>query len=108
MRANLSPRSDQNSAASNRTSLRHPASILTRGDIFLYNNSRLRGHGARMLTAIDSSTLEHVPNPGLQLPSADDVAFFRDHGWWVSAPILPEGLLQAAENGFLRYRAGER
>jgi hypothetical protein len=59
-------------------------------------------------TTVDKSMFECTASRGGQLPLTDDVAFFRHHGWWISPPILPERVLQAAENGFRRYRAGER
>lgn len=58
--------------------------------------------------ATNISKLEEAASSRVELPSADDVAFFRSHGWWISPPILPESVLQAAENGFRRYLGGER
>jgi ectoine hydroxylase-related dioxygenase (phytanoyl-CoA dioxygenase family) len=43
-----------------------------------------------------------------QVPSEDDVCFFRSHGWWVSQRILPDDVLDAALAGFARYHAGKR
>jgi ectoine hydroxylase-related dioxygenase (phytanoyl-CoA dioxygenase family) len=42
------------------------------------------------------------------LPSDDDVAFFRAHGWWVSPPILSADQVESARFGAERYYAGER
>lgn len=39
------------------------------------------------------------------LPSADDVAFYRAHGYWISPVIVPAGVLDAAERGMQRYYA---
>ena len=42
------------------------------------------------------------------LPSNDDVAFYREHGWWVSPPILADEEIEATLYGMERYYAGER
>lgn len=42
------------------------------------------------------------------LPSDADVAFYREHGWYVSKPILPDALIDEAIRGTERYFAGER
>lgn len=42
------------------------------------------------------------------LPNAQDVEFFRRHGWWISPKIIPDALLDAALVGIERYYAGER
>jgi len=42
------------------------------------------------------------------LPSADDVAFYREHGWWISPPCLSDDEIEAAAFGAERYYAGER
>ncbi|MBA3847259.1 MAG: phytanoyl-CoA dioxygenase, partial [Planctomycetes bacterium] len=42
------------------------------------------------------------------LPSADDIAFFREHGWWISPRILDHALIDAAARDQQRYYAGER
>jgi hypothetical protein len=41
------------------------------------------------------------------LPTDEDVAFYRAHGWWVSPPILPDELLDAAERGMRRFYVGD-
>jgi len=41
------------------------------------------------------------------LPGPDDVAFYREHGWWISPVILPAEVLDAAERGMARYYAGD-
>jgi Phytanoyl-CoA dioxygenase (PhyH) len=38
----------------------------------------------------------------------EDVAFYREHGWWVSPPFLAEDLLDTLKFGVQRYLAGER
>lgn len=42
------------------------------------------------------------------LATAQDVAFYREHGWWVSDAILPEHLLEDLDYAIERYAAGER
>ncbi len=42
------------------------------------------------------------------LPSEADIAFYAEHGWFVTGTILPEALLEDAEYGARRYYAGER
>lgn len=42
------------------------------------------------------------------LPSADDVAFFQEHGWWITPVCLEGELLDELEYGLDRYYAGER
>lgn len=42
------------------------------------------------------------------LPSPDDIAFFREHGWWISPRILDRALIDAAARDQQRYYAGER
>ena len=41
------------------------------------------------------------------LPTEDDVAFYREHGYWISRPILPPSVLDAAERGMERFYAGD-
>lgn len=41
------------------------------------------------------------------LPTPDDIAFYREHGWWISPVILPPEVLDAAEHGMRRYYAGD-
>ncbi len=41
------------------------------------------------------------------LPTDDDVAFFAEHGYWISRPILPEEVLDTAEAGMERFYRGE-
>lgn len=51
------------------------------------------------------------PSSGISptlLPTNDEVAFFRQHGWWVSSWVLPDELLATAGAGIARYYAGER
>jgi len=42
------------------------------------------------------------------LPTAEDVAFYREHGWWVSPKIIPDDVLDIAALGAERHYAGER
>ncbi|HTF12109.1 MAG TPA: phytanoyl-CoA dioxygenase family protein [Asanoa sp.] len=42
------------------------------------------------------------------LPGPDDVAAYREHGFWVSPVIVPGAVLDAAERGMRRFYAGER
>jgi len=41
------------------------------------------------------------------LPTEADVAFYRTHGYWISPPILPSDVLDAAERGMARFYAGD-
>jgi ectoine hydroxylase-related dioxygenase (phytanoyl-CoA dioxygenase family) len=43
-----------------------------------------------------------------RLPTDEDVAFYREHGWYVSPSILPDELLDDALHGAERHYAGER
>jgi hypothetical protein len=42
------------------------------------------------------------------LPSDDDVAFYREHGWYRSGKIIPDELLDEAMEGAQRHFRGER
>jgi ectoine hydroxylase-related dioxygenase (phytanoyl-CoA dioxygenase family) len=42
------------------------------------------------------------------LPTEQDIAFYEEHGWWVSSPILDEGAIADARFGADRYYEGER
>lgn len=42
------------------------------------------------------------------LPTQEDVGFFWGHGYWFSPPIVPEEVLESAEEGMKRFYAGER
>ena len=42
------------------------------------------------------------------VPTAEDVAHYREHGWWVSPKIVPDDVLDAAQLGGERHYAGER
>jgi ectoine hydroxylase-related dioxygenase (phytanoyl-CoA dioxygenase family) len=42
------------------------------------------------------------------LPTQQDVAFYREHGWWISDVIVPDDVLDAAERGMHRFHEGER
>ncbi|KIF78221.1 hypothetical protein QR77_39435 [Streptomyces sp. 150FB] len=41
------------------------------------------------------------------LPTDEDVAFYRENGYWISPPILPDDILDAAERGMRRHHAGD-
>lgn len=41
------------------------------------------------------------------LPGPDDIAFYREHGYWISPVILSAEVLDAAERGMARYYAGD-
>ncbi|WUI01386.1 phytanoyl-CoA dioxygenase family protein [Spirillospora sp. NBC_00431] len=41
------------------------------------------------------------------LPTDDDVAFYRENGYWISPPILTDEVLDAAEIGMRRHHAGD-
>lgn len=45
--------------------------------------------------------------PALTLPTDEDVAFYRENGYWISPPILPDDVLDAAERGMRRHHAGD-
>lgn len=42
------------------------------------------------------------------LPTDEDIAFYHEHGWWVSPAILSDEEIEAALYGTERYYAGER
>lgn len=42
------------------------------------------------------------------LPGPDDIAGYREHGFWISPVIVPDSVLDAAERGMERFYAGER
>jgi hypothetical protein len=42
------------------------------------------------------------------LPGPDDIAAYREHGFWISPIIVPEAVLDAAERGMKRFFAGVR
>ncbi len=42
------------------------------------------------------------------LPTADDIAHYQEHGWWVSSVVLPDEVLDIAQLGAERHYAGER
>jgi hypothetical protein len=42
------------------------------------------------------------------LPTDEEVAFYREHGWHISKKILPDELIDAAVRGADRFYAGER
>ena len=42
------------------------------------------------------------------LPTEADIAFYEEHGWYISKQILPDELLDTAILGSERYYRGER
>lgn len=48
------------------------------------------------------------PPADTALPSQEDAEFYREHGWWVSPPIIPDDVLDVAQLGADRHYAGER
>ena len=42
------------------------------------------------------------------LPGPDDIAAYREQGFWISPIILPYSVLDAAERGMARFYAGDR
>ncbi|WP_214317605.1 phytanoyl-CoA dioxygenase family protein [Nonomuraea sediminis] len=45
--------------------------------------------------------------PFTLLPTDDDVAFYRENGYWISPPVLSDEMLDAAEHGMRRHYAGD-
>lgn len=41
------------------------------------------------------------------LPTDEDVAFYRENGFWISPPVLPGDVLDAAGHGMSRHYAGD-
>jgi len=64
------------------------------------------------MTVIAPRTNEGPPGmpPHIEglLPQASDVAFYEEHGYWVSGKILPDEVIDAAARGAERHWAGER
>jgi ectoine hydroxylase-related dioxygenase (phytanoyl-CoA dioxygenase family) len=54
---------------------------------------------------MDASLLD--PAGDATLPGPADIAFFYEHGYWVSPVLLPGELLDAAERGMRRFYAGD-
>jgi hypothetical protein len=52
--------------------------------------------------------MQLTPQQRHLLPSDEDVVFYRQHGYYISKRILPDGLLDAAVEGALQHFAGER
>lgn len=52
--------------------------------------------------------MEASTSPETYSPTAEDVAFYQEHGWWVAPKIVPEDVLEAALLGAERHYAGER
>jgi ectoine hydroxylase-related dioxygenase (phytanoyl-CoA dioxygenase family) len=48
-----------------------------------------------------------MTNTAGPLPTAEDVAFYRQNGYWISPPILSSAVLEAAERGMRRHHAGD-
>ena len=49
-------------------------------------------------------------SPALQamLPTDDDVAFYREHGWYIAPKVLDESVIDEALAGAERHFAGDR
>lgn len=54
--------------------------------------------------------LEQSLSPQQQalLPTDQDVAFYRQHGWFVTPPVIPDDVIEQAIAGAERYYQGER
>lgn len=48
------------------------------------------------------------PELNALLPNDDDVASYREHGWWIAPKVLSEAVLDRAMAGAERHWAGER
>lgn len=48
------------------------------------------------------------PTQQALLPTEKDIASYEEHGFWISPPIIPLDLLDAAEHGMQRFYDGER
>jgi hypothetical protein len=59
-----------------------------------------------MTTTKTTTTTTTAVDPTL-LPGPDDIASYREHGFWISPVILPPAVLDAAERGMRRYYAGD-
>lgn len=52
---------------------------------------------------------QHLKQEELELlPSAEDVAFYEEHGWYISKKVLPDEIIDEAIKGSERYYRGER
>ncbi|MEP7151401.1 MAG: phytanoyl-CoA dioxygenase, partial [Nitrospira sp.] len=49
-----------------------------------------------------------TPEEQRLLPNDEEVAFYRQHGWYRSKRVLPEALLDHALTGIQRHFSGER
>lgn len=49
-----------------------------------------------------------MSSDGPYLPTDEDVAFYREHGWWITPPVLSDEALDLLRHGVERYYAGER
>lgn len=56
---------------------------------------------------MDTSTAEGSEDTDYPLPTASDVAFYREHGYWISPLIVPPDLLATARRGADRIYAGD-
>lgn len=59
-----------------------------------------------LLTTPPSTSLDDRQRAAL--PTEDVVAFYEEHGWWVSPPVLGEDLLEDVARAVERYHRGER
>jgi hypothetical protein len=53
-------------------------------------------------------TTQLTPTQQTLLPSNEDVAFYRDHGFFISPVILPDEILDEALRGMERFYSGDR
>lgn len=56
----------------------------------------------------DNLTATLSPEQIALLPTEDDITFYEEHGWYISPPILPTELIDAAMAGSQRYYRGQR
>jgi ectoine hydroxylase-related dioxygenase (phytanoyl-CoA dioxygenase family) len=52
--------------------------------------------------------LDLSPELRALLPTADDVAFYQEHGWWMAPKVIPDEVIDEAARGAERHFAGER
>ncbi len=57
---------------------------------------------------IDTCTLQLGEEQLALLPSEEDIAFYEEHGWYISKKVLPDEVIDTAIRGTERYYRGER
>jgi ectoine hydroxylase-related dioxygenase (phytanoyl-CoA dioxygenase family) len=57
---------------------------------------------------VDTATTQLTPEEQALLPTQEDVAFYREHGWYISKRIFTDEEIDAAVAGSERFYAGER